>query len=53
MFGEDLDLCARVWESGNEIHYVSETKIIHYKGESVKTAPYDSREAFYHSMNIL
>ena len=52
MFGEDLDLCARVWKSGNEVHYVSKTKIIHYKGESVKTAPYDSREAFYHSMNI-
>ena len=52
MFGEDLDLCARIWESGQEVHYVPETKIVHYKGESVKTAPYDSREAFYHSMNI-
>jgi len=52
MFGEDLDLCARIWESGQEVHYSPETKIIHYKGESVKTAPYDSREAFYHSMNI-
>jgi|TARA_B100001079_G_scaffold119391_1_gene102656 GT2 family glycosyltransferase/lipopolysaccharide/colanic/teichoic acid biosynthesis glycosyltransferase len=52
MFGEDLDLCARIWGSGQEVHYVPETKIVHYKGESVKTAPYDSREAFYHSMNI-
>jgi len=52
MFGEDLDLCKRMWESQYEIHYVPDTKIIHYKGESVKTAPYDSREAFYHSMNI-
>ena len=52
MFGEDLDLCKRVWENGHGIHYLPETKIIHYKGESVKTAPYDSREAFYHSMNI-
>ncbi len=52
MFGEDLDLCARVWESGQKVHYTSDTKIIHYKGESVKTAPYDSREAFYQSMNI-
>ena len=52
MFGEDLDLCKRIWESNHEIHYLPETKIIHYKGESVKTAPYDSREAFYHSMNI-
>jgi len=52
MFGEDLDLCKRVWENGHGIYYLPETKIIHYKGESVKTAPYDSREAFYHSMNI-
>ena len=52
MFGEDLDLCKRIWESKHEIHYIPYTKIIHYKGESVRTAPYDSREAFYHSMNI-
>ena len=32
MFGEDLDLCARIWESGQEVHYVPETKIVHYKG---------------------
>ena len=52
MFGEDLDLCKRMWESDHEIHYLPDTKIIHYKGESVRAAPYDSREAFYHSMNI-
>jgi len=52
MFGEDLDICKRVWENNYEIHYLPKTKIIHYKGESVKTAPYDSREAFYHSMNV-
>ena len=52
MFGEDLDLCKRVWAKNYEIHYVPDTKIVHYKGESVKTAPYDSREAFYYSMNI-
>ena len=32
--------------------YFSGTKIVHYKGESVKTAPYDSRQAFYDSMDI-
>ena len=52
MFGEDLDLCKRIWESDHEIHYMPGTKIIHYKGESVRAAPYDSREAFYQSMNI-
>ena len=52
MFGEDLDLCTRIWENGLEVHYVPKTKIIHYKGQSVKAAPYDSREAFYDSMNL-
>tara|TARA_B110000263_G_C15311864_1_gene513939 strand:- start:764 stop:2824 length:2061 start_codon:yes stop_codon:yes gene_type:complete len=52
MFGEDLDLCARIWKSGLEVHYVPKTKIIHYKGASVKLAPYDSREAFYESMTL-
>ena len=52
MFGEDLDLCKRVWEENYEIHYLPKTKIIHYKGQSVKTATYDSREAFYKSMKI-
>jgi hypothetical protein len=52
MYGEDLDLCARIWENGLEVHYVPKTKIIHYKGQSVKAAPYDSREAFYDSMNL-
>ena len=52
MFGEDLDICLRVWKANYEVHYFSETKIVHYKGESVKTAPYDSRKAFYDSMNI-
>ena len=47
MFGEDLDLCKRVWERKHEIHYLPNTKIIHYKGQSVKTATYDSRDAFY------
>jgi len=36
MYGEDIDLCYRVSEAGWEIHYVPETSIIHYKGESTK-----------------
>ena len=50
MFGEDLDLCYRIQKSGREIHYVPATQIIHYHGESVKTAPYDSINAFYYAM---
>lgn len=36
MYGEDIDLSYRVTEAGWEIHYVPETSIIHYKGESTK-----------------
>jgi len=50
MFGEDLDLCYRIQKSGHKIHYVPDTQIIHYHGESVKTAPYDSINAFYQAM---
>ena len=50
MFGEDIDLCYRIKESGKEIYYVPRTKIIHYGGESVKFAPYDSINAFYNAM---
>ncbi len=50
MFGEDLDLCFQVKISGKEIHYLPEAKIIHFHGESVKSAPYDSIQAFYSAM---
>lgn len=36
MYGEDIDLCYRVKKGGWDIHYVPETSIIHYKGESTK-----------------
>jgi len=52
MFGEDLDLCYRIWQKGLEIHYVPGTQIVHYQGESVKSAPFDSINAFYNAMII-
>lgn len=52
MFGEDLDLCFRIREKGLAIHYLPVTQIIHYQGESVKSAPFDSINAFYKAMNI-
>lgn len=36
MYGEDIDLCYRVQETGYHIDYVPDTSIIHYKGESTK-----------------
>ena len=50
MYGEDLDICYRIWQSGLEVHYVPTTQIIHYQGESVKSAPFDSINAFYNAM---
>lgn len=52
MFGEDLDYCFRTNEAGFEIHYVPLTQIIHYKGESVKIAPFDSIRYFYDAMSL-
>lgn len=36
MYGEDIDLCYRLTQSGWVIDYVPATSIIHYKGESTK-----------------
>ncbi|RMF08775.1 MAG: glycosyltransferase [Candidatus Neomarinimicrobiota bacterium] len=52
MYGEDLDLCYRVKAQGYSIHYYPRTQIVHYQGESVKSAPFDSIHAFYQAMII-
>ena len=52
MFGEDLDLCFRIKKNNFEIHYVPFTEIIHFKGESVKSAPLESIKWFYNAMDL-
>jgi hypothetical protein len=52
MFGEDLDYAFRVQEAGYQVVYEPATEIIHYKGESVKSAPQDMIRVFYEAMNI-
>lgn len=52
MYGEDLDLCYRINELGKEVHYVAETTIVHYKGESSKQAVFDNILIFYRAMDI-
>ncbi len=37
MYGEDLDWCYRMREAGWKIHYVPQTEIIHFRGESGRT----------------
>jgi len=53
MYGEDIDLCYRLKQRGNEIHYNPKTQILHYQGESVKFAPFDSINAFYNNSQII
>lgn len=52
MYGEDLDLCRRVQLLGKKVYYFADTTIIHHKGESSKSAPFDSLLAFYKAMDI-
>jgi O-antigen biosynthesis protein len=52
MYGEDLDWCYRIKKSGWKIYYISETKVIHYKGESVRRSDIDEVKLFYEAMRL-
>lgn len=52
MYGEDIDLCYRVKKRGYQVHYVHETSIIHYKGESTKRSSLNEVRVFYEAMEI-
>ena len=52
MYGEDLDYCYRIKQSGWKIYYTPITKLIHYKGESAKLATFDNFIVFYKAMDI-
>ena len=47
MYGEDLDWFFRMRKAGYKIYYVPYTKIIHYKGESIRAAGFDAIGMFY------
>lgn len=52
MYGEDIDWSRRIVEGDNEIHYLADTAIIHYKGESTKKASLSYVNTFYNAMGL-
>lgn len=52
MYGEDLDWCYRIAQSGFQVYYVHSTKIIHFKGESTRRSDIDEIRTFYHAMQL-
>ncbi len=52
MYGEDLDWCYRISQSGSRVYYVPLTKIIHFKGESTRRSEIDEIRTFYQAMQL-
>lgn len=52
MYGEDLDWCYRIKKAGWIIYYVHETKVIHFKGESVRRSDINELKLFYRAMRL-
>lgn len=52
MYGEDIDLSYRVLLGGYQNYYLSDTTIIHYKGESTKKGSLNYVRVFYQAMII-
>ncbi len=52
MYGEDIDLSYRIIKAGFKNVYLSETSIIHYKGESTKKSSINYVFVFYRAMAI-
>ena len=52
MYGEDIDLSYRIQKAGYKNRYLSETTIIHYKGESTKKSSVNYVLVFYKAMII-
>ena len=52
MYGEDIDLSYRIEKGGYDNYYLSDTTIIHYKGESTKKLTANYVKIFYNAMLI-
>jgi hypothetical protein len=52
MYGEDIDWCFRMKQAGWQIHYAPVTKIVHFRGESVRRSNINRESAFYGAMHL-
>jgi len=52
MYGEDIDLSYRIQEAGYKNIYLSETSIVHFKGESTRRGGLNYVRLFYKAMSI-
>jgi len=52
MYGEDIDLSYELLKTGHENHYISDSQIVHYKGESTKRGSLNYVKMFYQAMII-
>ena len=52
MYGEDIDLSYRIQQGGYQVIYFSETRIIHYKGESTRKTSVNYVFMFYRAMMV-
>lgn len=52
MYGEDLDLCYRVKETGQKVYYVHSTSTVHFQGESTRRSVINEVKVFYEAMHI-
>ncbi|MGZ3951271.1 MAG: glycosyltransferase family 2 protein [Flavisolibacter sp.] len=52
MYGEDVDLSYRIQEAGFKNYYLSETAIIHFKGESTRRGSLNYVKMFYNAMSV-
>ncbi|MEN8147453.1 MAG: glycosyltransferase family 2 protein [Campylobacterota bacterium] len=52
LYCEEEDISKRIWESGYEVYFVPEAKIVHYEGASTQKS-YEIEREYYISYNIL
>lgn len=52
MYGEDIDLSFRILQAGYRNYYLSDTEIIHFKGESTRKGSFNYVRLFYKAMVI-